>query len=181
MPPTLIKTKLKSRTARNLGKHFGGSFGSKHKPRGDKSFAVVLSSVAPEQHDKCADIYRGPNQSQDILMHSLASQSTHTVYEGLGDLQCESRLPYAPQIFLTQHFPRVFVKTCSFVLIIPSLTICGLCLVFFFSPKKFSHGFSSHSNLQYPFEIEQGQVFLSISLLITGVLGMLLTYDILPH
>lgn len=134
MPPMLIKTKLKSRTARNLGKHFGGSFGSKHKPRGDKSFAVVLSSVAPEQHDKCADIYRGPNQSQDILMHSLASQSPHTVYEGLGDLQCESRLPYAPQIFLTQHFPRVFVQTRSFVLIIPSLTICGLCL--FFSPKK---------------------------------------------
>lgn len=167
MPPMLIKTKLKSRTARNLGKHFGGSFGSKHKPKGDKSFAAVLSSVAPEQHDKCADIYRGPNQSQDILMHSLASQSTHTVYEGLGDLQCESRLPYAPQIFLTQHFPCIFGQTCSFVLIIPSLTICGLCI--FFSPK-ISHGFSSHSNLQYPFEIEQGQVCMSILLLITGVL-----------
>lgn len=44
----------------------------------DKSFAVVLSSVAPKEHDKCADIHRDPSESETAFLNALPGISEHT-------------------------------------------------------------------------------------------------------
>lgn len=59
-PPMLINT-IKRESNLKLGETFWRKLWTQTQTKGDKSFAVVLSSVAPEQHDKRAEIYRGPN------------------------------------------------------------------------------------------------------------------------
>lgn len=136
---------------------FGGSFDSKKKNKAKKINPVLWSQVVWCLTTGWTHWHlRGLQLSQDILMRSLASQSTQTLLEGLRFM-----VWMRPTIWTTALPYVVTSSVCTDVLFCFDHSFLFVDFMFF---PRVSHLLSSHADVPIPIWNRAGKVFLCISL-----------------